>query len=135
MMIFLLIAGTYTPICLTAIGGTTGIFLLAAVYSIALIGIIIKAFWINCPKWFSSAIYIGMGWVCIFAMPQILGALNTPAFLWLLFGGILYTTGGIIYALKLNVFNAAHKHFGSHEIFHLFVMAGSFCHAMTMFHI
>lgn len=132
MMIFLLIAGTYTPICLSAIGGKTGIFLLALVYGIAVVGIVIKAFWIMCPKWFSSVIYIGMGWVCLLALPQIIASLSRPAFFWLLFGGILYTIGGVLYALKLKVFNSLHKHFGSHEIFHLFVMAGSFCHYMTM---
>ena len=132
MMIFLLIAGTYTPISLSAIGGKTGIFLLALVYGIAVVGIVIKAFWIMCPKWFSSVIYIGMGWVCLLALPQIIASLSRPAFLWLLFGGILYTIGRLLYALKLKVFNSLHKNFGSHEIFHLFVMAGSFCHYMTM---
>lgn len=135
MMIFILIAGTYTPICLSAISGTTGTFLLALVYGIAIIGIIINAFWITCPKWFSSVIYIGLGWVCLIAMPQILASLSTTAFIWLLVGGILYTIGGVIYALKLKVFNSLHKNFGSHEIFHLFVMAGSFCHFMTMIYL
>ncbi len=132
MMIFLLIAGTYTPICLTALKGSAGTFILALVYGIAIVGIVIKAFWVMCPKWFSSVLYIGMGWVCILALPQIIAALNTAAFAWLLAGGILYTIGGVIYALKLKVFNSLHKNFGSHEIFHLFVLAGSFCHYMTM---
>lgn len=135
MMIFLLIAGTYTPICLTVIGDKTGTFLLSLVYGIAIVGIGINACWINCPKWFSSVIYISMGWICLLALPQIVASLNTTAFLWLLSGGILYTIGGVIYALKLRIFNSLHKNFGSHEIFHLFVMAGSFCHYMTMLHI
>lgn len=132
MMIFILIAGTYTPICLTVIGGKTGIMLLSLVYSIAIVGIVIKACWIFCPKWFSSILYIGMGWVCLLAFPQILASCSRTAFLWLLGGGILYTIGGILYALKLKAFNSIHKNFGSHEIFHLFVMGGSFCHFMTM---
>lgn len=135
MMIFILIAGTYTPICLAGIGGSTGTFLLALVYGIAIAGIGIKAFWINCPNWFSSVIYIGMGWVCLLAMPQILASLSTSAFVWLLVGGILYTIGGVIYALKLKIFQKLPKNFGSHEIFHLFVLAGSACHFMTMIYL
>lgn len=133
MMIFVLIAGTYTPVCLLVIKGTAGIALLAAVWAIAIVGIVIKMIWINCPKWFSSIIYITMGWTCVFAFSQIVSSLSTPAFLWLLAGGIIYTVGGIIYALKLPIFNSKHKYFGSHEIFHLFVMAGSLCHFILMF--
>ena len=98
-----------------------------------LAGIIIKMVWIYCPKWFSSVLYIAMGWLCIIAFGQLLNNLTPAAFIWLLIGGILYTVGGVIYALKLPVFNALHKNFGSHEIFHVFVMAGSFCHFMFMF--
>ena len=74
-----------------------------------------------------------MGWVCILAITRIVQALPREAFLWLLAGGLIYTLGGIIYALKLPLFNARHKNFGSHEIFHLFVMGGSFCHYMMMY--
>ncbi|MGN0322817.1 MAG: hemolysin III family protein [Oliverpabstia sp.] len=133
MMIFVLIAGSYTPICLLALKGNTGMFLCILVWSVALVGILIKALWINCPKWFSSVIYIGMGWLCVLAFSQIFHALSRPAFGWLLAGGIIYTIGGIIYALKVPLFNARHKNFGSHEIFHLFVMGGSACHFVTMF--
>lgn len=133
MMIFVLIAGTYTPVCMLVLGGKTGMFLLAAVWGIAVFGILLKIFWINCPKWFSSIIYIAMGWVCLFVMPALVTKLSAAAFLWLLAGGILYTVGGVIYALKLKGFNQMHKYFGSHEIFHLFVMAGSFCHFIVMY--
>ena len=135
MMIFVLIAGTYTPICLIVLQGTTGYRLLAVVWAIALGGIIIKACWITCPKWFSSILYIAMGWVCVLAFTKIVRALPLPAFIWLLAGGIIYTAGGIIYALKLNIFNSRHKNFGSHEIFHLFVMAGSVCHYIVMYYV
>ena len=133
MMIFILIAATYRPVCLIAIGGQTGRRLLSLVWGIAIAGILIKAFWITCPKWFSSILYIGMGWVCVLAFTQILNALSPAAFGWLLAGGIIYTIGGIIYALKLPVFNQLHKAFGSHEIFHLFVMGGSICHFILMY--
>lgn len=133
MMIFILIAGTYTPVCLITLKGTTGFLLLAAVWGIALTGILIKAFWIYCPKWFSSILYISMGWICLSVIGKLWSLLPLPAFLWLLSGGVIYTIGGIIYALKLPFFNARHKFFGSHEIFHLFVMAGSLCHFIFMF--
>ena len=133
MMIFILIAGTYTPICIIALPQPLGVRLLALVWGIALVGIVVKMFWVTCPKWFSSILYIGMGWTCVLAFTQILISLSKAAFGWLLAGGIIYTIGGIIYALKLPIFNAKHKYFGSHEIFHLFVMGGSICHFIVMY--
>ncbi len=133
MMISVLIAGSYTPICLLVLRGRLGIILLAIVWSFAIAGIIIKAFWINCPKWVSSVLYIGMGWTCVLAFTQLLNTLSPAAFGWLLAGGIIYTIGGVIYALKLSLFNTKHRYFGSHEIFHLFVMGGSACHFIVMY--
>lgn len=133
MMISVLIAGSYTPICLIVLGGKTGFRLFALIWSVALIGIFIKAFWVTCPKWFSSALYIFMGWLCVLVFTPIMNALTKEAFAWLLAGGIIYTLGGVIYALKLPLFNLKHKKFGSHEIFHLFVMGGSFCHFILMY--
>ncbi len=133
MMIFVLIAGSYTPVCLIVLGGRLGYALLAIVWGIALVGMTIKACWITCPKWFSSVIYIAMGWVCVFVFGQLLHTLPLAAFLWLLAGGIIYTVGGVIYALKLPIFNSKHANFGSHEVFHLFVMAGSVCHFIFMY--
>ena len=133
MMISVLIAGSYTPICLLVLKGKTGLILLAIVWSFAIVGILIKAFWVYCPKWISSILYIGMGWTCVLAFTQILNSMSRTSFLWLLTGGIIYTVGGIIYALKLPIFNSKHKNFGSHEIFHLFVMGGSMCHFVVMY--
>ena len=133
MMIFVLIAGSYTPVCLIVLGGDLGYTLLTLVWGIALGGMLIKACWITCPKWFSSVIYIAMGWVCLLVFGRLLDTLPTAAFLWLLAGGIIYTAGGVIYALKLPLFNSKHKDFGSHEVFHLFVMAGSACHFVFMY--
>ena len=133
MMIFILIAGTYTPVCLIVLGNNAGYRLLTLVWGIAIAGILVNALWINCPKWFSSLVYIAMGWICVLAFRQIVLALPKSAFLWLLTGGLIYTAGGIIYALKLPIFNATHKNFGSHEIFHLFVMGGSLCHYVMMY--
>lgn len=133
MMIFVLIAGSYTPVCLIVLGGNMGYSLLALVWGVAIAGMLINVFWITCPKWFSSAIYIAMGWICLLVFGTLWNTLPHAAFGWLLAGGIIYTIGGIIYALKLSVFNSLHKYFGSHEIFHLFVMGGSICHFIFMY--
>lgn len=134
MMIFVLIAGSYTPVCLIVLGGRMGYTLFAVVWGIAIVGMLLKACWVTCPKWFSSIIYIAMGWVCIFVFGPLWNTLPHNAFLWLLAGGIIYTIGGVIYALKLPLFNSRHTFFGSHEIFHLFVMGGSLCHFIFMYH-
>ncbi len=132
-MIFILIAGSYTPVCLIVLNGKVGFTLLSIVWGIAVLGIIFKLCWVTCPKWISSILYIAMGWVCVLAFTQILNSLPHAAFNWLLAGGIIYTAGGVIYALKLPIFNSIHRNFGSHEIFHLFVMGGSVCHFIMMF--
>ena len=133
MMISVLIAGSYTPICLIVLGGKLGISLFILIWSMALGGIILKLFWVNCPKWVSSVLYIVMGWTCVLAFTPIINALPPAGFRLLLIGGIIYTVGGVIYALKLPIFNTKHKNFGTHEIFHLFVMGGSICHFIVMY--
>ena len=133
MMIYMLIAGTYTPVCVIALGDTVGYTLLAIIWGMALFGIFQALFWVHCPKWVSSVIYIAMGWTCVLAFSKIVDALPSAAFAWLLAGGIIYTAGGVIYALKLPLFNARHKNFGSHEVFHLFCLGGSFCHYVLMY--
>ena len=133
MMIFILIAGTYTPICLTALRDGCGLYLLLAIWGLAFIGMVFKFCWVTCPKWISSVIYIGMGWLCIFALPQLVACLSKEGFMYLLYGGIIYTVGGIIYALRLPIFNSRHPYFGSHEIFHLFVMAGNLMHFIVIY--
>ena len=133
MMIFVMIAGSYTPVCLIVLHNRIGYALCALVWATAILGIIFKAFWVTCPKWVSSVLYIGMGWLCVLAFVPIIHALPKAGFGWLLAGGIIYTIGGIIYALKLPIFNSKHKNFGSHEIFHIFVMLGSACHFVVMY--
>lgn len=133
MMIFVLIAGTYTPVCVMQLAGAAGRRLLIFTWLIAVIGILFKFFWVGCPKWVSSVLYIGMGWLCILAWPQIMESLSLQAFHWLLAGGIFYTAGGVIYALKLPFPKKWEGWFGTHEFFHLFVMAGSFCHYIALY--
>ncbi|MCI6012413.1 MAG: hemolysin III family protein [Firmicutes bacterium] len=133
MMIFVLIAGTYTPVCLIHLAGPAGNRLMVLTWTIAAVGMLFKFFWVGCPKWVSSVLYIGMGWICILAWPQIVARVPSVGFRWLLAGGIIYTSGGVIYALKLPFPKAWERWFGTHELFHLFVIAGSFCHYMAMY--
>ena len=129
MMIFVLIAGSYTPVCLIVMGGQLGYTLLTVVWSIALAGMLIKAFWVTCPKWVSSVMYIGLGWVVIFNIKSVFVSLSTAQFIWLLTGGIFYTVGGVIYSLKPKIFKKEElTGFGNHELFHIFVMLGTVCH-------
>ena len=136
MMIYILIAATYTPICLGPLRGPWGWSIFGVVWGLAILGIILTAVWIKAPRWLTTSIYVGMGWlVMIMAYPllktfQELNAL--PSLLWLLAGGIFYTIGGIIYGLKKAPLTT--KHFGFHEIFHIFVMLGSFCQFWFIFH-
>lgn len=133
IMIYFLIAGSYTPVCLLVLPAAEGLPICYLVWGVAISGLMLTIFWVDSPKWLNSIIYIAMGWICIFSIRSIYSCMSRGAFLWLLTGGIIYTIGGIIYALKLPLFNSLHKEFGSHEIFHLFVMAGSFCHFIMVY--
>ncbi len=130
-MIFFLIAGSYTPVCVISLGDAAGLRLLALVWSLAAAGAVFKLCWVGCPKWVSSVIYIAMGWCCLTAMPAITAALSTGGFLWLLAGGVVYTAGGVIYALKPK--QSRLRAFGPHELFHVFIMGGSLCHYIFMY--
>ncbi len=129
-MIFVLIAGTYTPICLIALEGAWRWTMFIAIWSIAIIGIIVKLTWFNAPRWLSTFFYIGMGWFAVFAISPLSKVLPKGALALLISGGVVYTLGGIIYALKWPKLNL--KHWGFHEIFHLFVLGGSFLHYMLI---
>ena len=124
--IFLLIAGTYTPFCLIPLYGNTGLILLVAVWSLALAGIALKLFWISAPRWLSTLIYVGMGWLVVFAFEPAMARVPEGALWWLLFGGIAYSVGAIVYALRWP--DPWPRWVGFHEIWHIFVMAGAFCH-------
>ncbi|KAJ49873.1 hemolysin III [Clostridium tetanomorphum] len=129
-MIYILIAGTYTPICILTLKGYLGFTLFTIVWFLAILGVIFKLFWFNCPRKLSTAFYIIMGWLVIFFIVPITKVLSLNGFMWLLLGGIFYTLGGVIYALKWPKINS--KLFGFHEIFHIFVMLGSLCHYCLM---
>lgn len=132
MSISVLIAGSYTPICVMVLPRNTGMILLTVIWCLAIMGMLFKLFWVTCPKWVSSMIYISMGWAVAFVFPQVMKYYSGAPFVLLLTGGIAYTIGGVVYALKCPVFNNRFKHFGSHEVFHVFVMIGSLCHYMAL---
>lgn len=131
IMIFIYIAATYTPVCMIALRNSLGWILLTAVWSVALIGIIIKIFWMNAPRWLSTFIYILMGWLAVLVIFPLFNTLQTGAVVWLIAGGIFYTIGAVIYGLKKpDPFPGI---LGFHEIFHLFVLLGSFSHFWMMY--
>jgi hemolysin III len=118
--IYLLIAGTYTPFLVVAIQGVWGWALLVIIWSLALIGISFKAFFIHRFKTVSVITYILMGWLCIVALNQMLTSIPIGGLIWLAAGGIFYTVGVIFYAMK----NVPY----THAVWHVFVLAGSICH-------
>jgi len=132
MMIFILIAGTYTPVCLNTLAGKWGTILLTAIWGIAIAGVFMKIFWMGAPRWLSTTIYVVMGWLSITAFVPLLRAVGWGGFCMLLAGGIAYTVGALIYALKKPNL-AILKSFGFHEIFHVFVMIGTAFHIGFMF--
>lgn len=126
MMIYVLIAGTYTPLCLALLRGRLGLALLIAVWAIAAAGIIQKLAWMSAPRWFSTVLYLGMGWAAILVVKPILHAAPIGFLVWTVLGGVFYTLGAVVYATRRP--DPVPNVFGFHEIWHLFVMAGSFCH-------
>jgi hemolysin III len=131
IMIFIYIAATYTPVCIVALKGILGWGLLISVWFVALAGIIIKIFWMSAPRWLSTFIYILMGWLAVGAIFPLINSLQTGAILWLLAGGLFYTIGAVIYALKKpDPFPGV---LGFHEIFHLLVLLGTFSHFWMMY--
>ncbi|OHX50206.1 PAQR family membrane homeostasis protein TrhA [Cytobacillus oceanisediminis] len=130
-MIYVLIAGSYTPFCLITLNGVTGWVLFSIVSAVALSGILFKMIWFSCPRWLSTALYIAMGWIIVFAFSPLSESLSSTGVMLLLLGGILYTVGGVIYAIKPKFLEF--KHLGFHEIFHIFILMGSMAHFLCVF--
>jgi hemolysin III len=124
--IFLLIAGTYTPFCLLALDGSWRVGLLGLIWGLALCGILLKLLWMEAPRWLSVTLYLGMGWVAVIAAPVLFRAVPAGGMAWVLGGALVYSAGAIVYGLKRP--NPVPGVFGFHELWHLFVMAGSACH-------
>ncbi len=131
VMIFMLIAGSYTPICLVPLRGPWGWSIFGTVWGIALIGTGIKIWAPNVPRWISTGIYLIMGWMCVIAIYPLVKNLSPASLMWLGLGGLFYSVGALVYALKRpNPFPGL---FGFHEIWHFFVMSGSACHFWLVF--
>ena len=126
MTIFVVIAGTYTPFCLLALDGGWRWGLLGLIWSLALCGVLLKALWMDAPRWLSVVLYLGMGWIAVIATPALLRALPPGGIIWVLAGGLVYSAGALVYGLKRP--NPVPGVFGFHELWHLFVLAGSACH-------
>jgi hemolysin III len=122
-MIFLLIAGTYTPFALLALEGPLAVAILVAVWAGALGGIAFKLLWISAPKWLVSTMYVLLGWVALAAMPQLVARLGTVATSLVAAGGVLYTAGAVIYASRRP--DPVPAVFGYHEVFHLLVITAA----------
>jgi len=121
--IYYLIAGTYTPICLTVLRGTWGWWLFGIIWGLAIAGTVMTFFWVTCPRWVSATVYIAMGWIAVVAVYPLWKAVGWAGIIRLLAGGLLYTVGGILYAVKWPGRN--NPNFGCHEIFHVFCLLGS----------
>jgi hemolysin III len=130
-MIFLLIAGSYAPFCLIALNGSTGFMLFSIVSGLAIAGILFKMVWFNCPRWLSTGLYIGMGWIIVFLASPLSETLSSPGLWLLVFGGLMYTIGGIIYGAKPTFLQS--KFLGFHEIFHIFILLGTICHFLCVY--
>lgn len=131
--IYVLIAGTYSPICLVSLRGPWGWSLFAVIWIFAILGVFLTLIWINAPRWVTVGIYLFMGWLALIAIYPITEVLFFRGLFWLLSGGILYTAGGILYAMKWPGRN--NPRFGCHEFFHIFILLGSVCHYLLMYRV
>jgi hemolysin III len=128
--IYLLIAGTYTPFCVNAFEGFWKWGMLAIIWSLALIGIVVKVFYIRAPRWLNAGIYLLMGWLAVSAAGQMLAALPAWVFGWLIAGGVIYTLGAVVYITR--IFNFRPGVFGFHEMWHIFVMLAAAAHFVAV---
>lgn len=131
IMIYVLIAGTYTPVSLIPLRGSWGWSLLISIWAIAMVGIVLKILWFNAPRWLYTMFYVIMGWLIVIAFKPIVRSMPPAAVWWLVAGGLLYSVGAIIYGAKWPRLKS--KVFGFHEVFHIFVLFGSFSHFWLMF--
>lgn len=129
-MVFVLIAGTYTPFCLIALHGGWRWGLLGAVWALALGGSTLKLRWMDAPVWFSTGLYVALGWVALLAAPPLVAALPLEGVAWLIAGGLAYTGGAVIFALERPRLRPGV--FGAHALWHLCVIAGSACHVWAV---
>ncbi len=128
--IYFLIAGTYTPLCINAFTGFWKWGLLGIIWSLAVIGIVVKVFVIRAPRWLNAGIYLVMGWMSIVAAGPMVAALPVWVLTWLIVGGVIYTLGAVVYITK--IFNFVPGVFGFHEVWHIFVLLAAAAHFMAV---
>lgn len=131
VMIYILIAATYTPVCLIPLRGVWGWSLFGVIWGLSIFGIVLTIFWKNLPNWFTITFYIFMGWLSIIAILPMIESLQTGALVWILIGGVFYTTGAIIHGINKPILIP--NIFSAHDIFHIFVLLGSFAHFICMY--
>ncbi|KUH39262.1 MULTISPECIES: PAQR family membrane homeostasis protein TrhA [Streptomyces] len=124
--IFLIIAGTYTPLTLLLLPGSTGRVLLWAVWAAAVAGIAFRVFWVGAPRWLYTPCYIAMGWAAVFFLPDFLRTGGVAVLVLVVVGGLLYSAGGVVYGIKRP--NPSPRWFGFHEVFHLLTLAAFVVH-------
>jgi hemolysin III len=124
IMIFVFIAASYTPVCLITLRESWGWVILGIVWGLTLAGFFLKLFWLKAPRFLYTSIYLLMGWIIIVAILPLSKVMPSQGLLWLALGGVFYSVGAVIYAIKKP--DPLPNVFGFHEIFHLFIMAGSF---------
>lgn len=127
--IYFLIAGSYTPFCVNAFSGFWKWGMLSIIWSLALIGIIVKIFYIRAPRWLNTGIYLIMGWLSLAALGQML-TLPVWVLSWIIVGGVIYTLGAIVYVTK--IFNFVPGVFGFHEVWHIFVTLAAAAHFLAV---
>lgn len=126
-MIYLLVAGTYTPVCFLSLGGMlSGRMLLIGVWTVAVLGILLQLFYVDAPRWLTTASYIALGWAALFAIVPLYQQMPLGGFVLLLVGGLMYTVGGVFYGLKIPRLHS--RWFGAHEFFHVLILLGSVLH-------
>lgn len=131
ILIYVVIAGSYTPMCIIALEGAWRWGMLLGIWCFAFAGILKKTLWMSAPRWFSTAIYLLMGWVSVIILPIIWDILPHAFVYWIGLGGVFYTGGAIIYGIKKP--NPIPGYFGFHEIWHIFVMGGAFSHFWAIY--
>lgn len=129
-MIFVFIAGTYTPFALLAMPEETGRAVLVVVWAGAIGGVLLKTSWITAPRWLGVPLYIGLGWVAVFVLPDLLRHGGVAAVVLIAVGGLIYTAGGIVYGLRRP--DPLPLVFGFHEVFHLCTVVAATCHMVAV---
>jgi len=130
-MIFIFIAGSYTPFAVLALNPDSDVIILTTVWAGALGGVVLKLFWPGAPRWLGVPIYIALGWVAVFVLPQVLANTGVTSLVLLCAGGVLYTIGGIVYAARWP--NPSPAVFGYHEVFHACTVVAAICHYIAIY--